>query len=595
MLKQIAMIAVAMIMVLSTVAAISAADVQPSANTVNVGNYTMSENVTTGAMYNVSFVNDNFEAQLANSVNATGVQVTSLLLSGMNADRVTNFGNMTIFTAGNENTLFFASASRNGVPSSVTVNLTSYARQVSLTLAQQSYIEEHSGSTMSTFLSNRIFEFSSNNSNFLVFSNQRAVMSDANHTLTFTSGSTQIGATTVGITSTAALKDTIENELGNHAGAPFTYNNVTGAVSGRFVSFNFNESTGLISNFGNNNSGFPVFTDIQASGNGSIGVNNPSPVYPTAQPIIVGGVFFYGNNTVVYQMHDNPSMVSNFYLSNGTLNLSVANGLNITVYKPIRDAVEHEALNVSNVNFTSVNLGDQYDMGASSTVIFLHNSTFRASLFVHGAVVTNSSGNLTITTNGTAHVTFVAPPGLQDLKRNVQDAIQNAIEHNRLAALVVLGSAGNGNSNLTVSYNGSMQISVQNVSSNSVTVKVNSLRHEGTNFAVFVPNGVISNSSKITLTFDSETITLSSSVNSVLNATSDVNASFYYISVNGGTLVVIHVPHFSSHTIQISTASSSPGNTGLPGLPGSDGLYVIAGIVVVIAVIAGVVVAKRRK
>lgn len=594
MLKHIAMVAVAVVMVLSAVSVVSTADPHLAPNAIKIGNYTMVENSTMNAVYNVSFVNDNYEATIVSSLNASGSPLLSGVMKLYNSDNAQQVGNLSVFNSGSENTVLFAIGSGTASASSMMLNLTSSASAISLTSAQQSYLQKHSGSVASTFLSNPIYKVEANGSAYIVFSNAAGSMSNGNLTLSYSGSSTLSGNLVLGISSISALKNTIENEVQHHEGSPFSYNNTTGVVSGRFVSLDFNSTTGVVSNYASPMLNSTIFTSIEASGNGTIGVNSPSPVYPTSQPIVVGGVMFYGNNTVVYQFHNNPSMVSNMFLSNGTMNLTVAGGLNVTTFRPQVDAVQHERLNSTTLNYTGVDLGDQFDVSASSTILFIHNSTIRASLFVHGASVNVTNGTISILTNGTAKISFVAPTGLQDMKKEVQQSIQYAIDHGKLAALVTLGSAGNYSTNLSVSYNSSMQISVQNVSSGSVTVKVDSAHHEGTNFAIYVPNGVISNNSRITLAFDGQTISLSSSVNSVVNATSTVNASFYYVSVSGGTLVVIHVPHFSTHTIQISTASASPGGN-LPGIGGINVIYIAAGIVGAIVVIAAVGLVRRRK
>ena len=596
MLKQIALIAVAMVMVLSAVS-VASADVNLPSNAVKVGNFVLSENTTTGAVYNLSFVNDNYEAAIASSVNATGNTVLKTGLSQFNTDNLKNMGNLTVFTAGNENTMFLATQAV-GSAASITMHLDAPVTKVNLTAAQKIFLQDHSGAIASSFLANNMYRISVNNTAFIIFASQNLNVANGTTNLTFVKSSGLLfNGVIVGVSSASALKDTIEKEVGQHGGFPFSYNNTTGAVRGRFVSLDFNTSSGVMSNYMQAQGNSTVFTSISASGNGTIGVNNPSPVYPTLQPIVAGNVFFYGNNTVVYQIHNNPSLVSNFYLSNGSLTFAVANGLNVSTYKPVKTDVGHEDLNSSSVNYTGVSLGDQYDVPASSTIVFIHNSTFKGSLFVHGAGVSvnNTTGTITLSTNGTAKVSFVAPPGLQDLKSTVRDAVQYAIDHGKLAALVVLGGPGNASSNLSVNYNNTMGVQIQNVKTGSVTVKVNSTLHEGTNFAIFVPNGVISNNSRITLTFDSQTITLSKTLGSVVNATSTTQATFYYVSVNGGTLVVVHVPHFSTHTIQISTASSTTGNTGFPSLTGQNGIYLAVGIAAVIAVIAGVSLARRRK
>lgn len=598
MLKQAALVAVVLLMVVSSVSVVTA-DANLGSNATQIGNFALYQNPTTGALYNLSFVNDNYEAVIASSVNATGNTVLKSSLSNYSSDNVKTMGNLTIFSAVNENTLIMTTQSvGTGSAASITLDLNAPVSKLNVTSAQHTYLQKNTGAVASSFLVNNMYEVSVNNTQFILFSTVNVSVANGSKTITFAkTGGQFFNQVFVGVSPVGALKDTIEKEIQKHDGPPFSYNNSTGMVTGRFVSFNLNPSSGVISNFMQMPDNATVFTSIQASGNGTIGANNPNPTYSNAQPIVAGSVFYYGNNTVVYQMHNNPSLVQNVFLSNGTLKYAVASGLNVSVFKPASRDVESEHLNSSTVNYTGVSLGDQFDIPAASTIVFIHNSTFKGSLFVHGAAISvnNTTNVISISTNGTAHVTFVAPPGLQNLAHPVRAAVQYAIDHGRLAALVVLGSAGNSSSNLSVSYNSSMQINVQNVSTGSITVKVGSSTHEGTNFAIFVPNNVISNNSKITLKFDSQVITLSSSVNNVVNATSSTQATFYYVKVSGGTLVVIHVPHFSQHTIQISTASSATSSPSPLSLSGHNGLYAALGVLVVVAAIAGVVLVRRKK
>ncbi len=596
MLKQLAMVAVAVIIALSAVSIATAdgnSNSLTSTNHVNVGNYLL-ENTTTNSPYNLSYVNDNAHILVATSVNATGQPITSTSVKLFNADNVRTLGNnLTAFTTGNENTLILATQGFTaGVTPSITLNLTTPARAVILNQMQSSFMSEHSGSLASTFYDNKIYTINDNGMSFLLFSNVKANLGNSNHTLTYSGQSSLSENVYVGLVSTSALRDSFENQIMDHNNA-FTYNNTTGSVSGKFLSFNFNNTTGVFTNLTSNITGNGIFTSMEASGNGTIGLNNLNPMFPTVSPILSGNLFFYGNSTVVYQIHDNPSLVSNILLSNGTLNLSVAKGINVTIYRPQITDVQHENLS-GNLNYTGVSLGDQFDVEASSTIVLLHNSTFRASLFAHHAKVSfnNTTSQLSLTTQSNAKITFVAPPGLQQISHPIANAIQYAVEHGKLAAMVVLGAPGVSNSNMSVSYNSTMNINIQNVNTNSVTIKVSSRSsHEGTNFGIFVPNGVIANNSKIVVTFDSKDTVTVSNISSVINATSSTQASIYKVSVNGGTLLVIHVPHFSNHTIQISAVNTQ---TGLPGLPGNDSLYVIGGTVVIVALI-GVGLAMRKR
>lgn len=595
MLKQLAMLTVAVVMVLSAVSIATADGISSSStNHVKIGNYLL-ENATQSGSYNLSYVNDNAHILVANSLNATGQSVAKTGLTQFNTDNLVSLGtNLTVFTSGNEKTLLLATHGTlaGGVTPSITLNLTAPVSQVVLNSRQTSFLSNHSGTLVSTFYSNNIYTFTTGGMSFLLYSSVRGSLSNSNATLTYSGLGALMGPVFVGIVSTTALKDMFESEIGDN-GNVFTYNNTTGAVSGKFVSFNFNGTSGVIANYATGLTHDTVFTSMSATGNGTIGLNSPNPEFPTVSPILAGNLFFFGNNTVVYQIHDNPSLVSNILLSNGTLNMSVAKGINITVYRPTQSDVQHE--NTTNLNYTSAGLGDQFDIGASSTIVLLHNSTFRASLFAHHATVSvnNTTGLISISTQGNAKISLVAPPGLQQISQPLSKAIQYAVENGKLAALVVLGTPGGNNTNMSVNYNSTMAISVQNVNANSVTIRVGSTSsHEGTNFGIFVPNGVIANNSKIVVKFDSKNTVTVSNISSVINATSTTQASIYKVSVSGGTLIVIHVPHFSNHTIEISTGSTQ---TGLPGLPGNDAVYVIGGAIVVVALIGVGLSMRRRK
>lgn len=589
MANRIALVAIALMMVTSAVSVVATADTQGGHQSMGLGNFSFNDNATTSTILNLTYKNDNVNAVVSSSIVTKGTASNLAALSNSDFSKKT-LNNVTVFTTGNENVLLFATTGSSLLSNpTMAFNLNGNVTQMKLTAAQKLYIEQHTNNKLINYASNQMYKVTVNNTTFYLFSNTDSTLSGNNityHSSSFATGSNLI----VGVTSANWLKNTIEHEVSNDNRA-FSYNNTTGMLSGSYISLQFNSSTGLINNYTDMLANVSVFSQISAEGNGSIGNGNPGPVFPTSQPIVAGSVFYFANNTAVYQVHDNPVALSNFYLSNGTMNFSVASNLNISTYNPPGEDGSHSNLSSNITNYSNVDLGDQYDV-QSSSIVFLHNSTFSGSLFVRGANVTVNGSNVIVSTSGIAHITFAAPPGLQHIRKNVENDIQYAINHGRLAALVVLGSHGLGNSNVSMNYNGSVQVAVQNVSTNKVFVQVSSKTHEGNNIAIFVPNNVISNSSKITMKFDNQTITLSSNMGNVINATSTTNASFYYMSVKGGTLVIIHVPHFSTHTIEIVNASAV---STTPTLPKGDALYIGLGIVGIIAIVAGVSLSRRRK
>ncbi len=594
MANKIAMIAIVLIMTISVMSVAAMAATGNSIQSKSIGNYSFTDNTTTSTVYNLSYKTDSGSQLIANSVTTAGTN-TSLSLSSGDDSSTLALQNVTLSSGSDGNVLLFSAGAYGTIGSpvapSMSLNLSGNVSKVALTAYQSDYLSTHSSGIMASFVSNQMYEVQTNGSNFYVFSNSPSTQT--NNVIVFQNSSAATPLI-VGISSSEALKDKIHQEIGSHPYNRFFYNNTTGQLTGRFISLQFNTTTGAINNFTDSQLNTQVFSSITTAGNGTIGGNYPGPIFPTSQPIVVGSVFFYANNTAVYQVHDNPSMVSDFYLSNATTTLQVSAGLNVSIFKPTKTDLSgssNPTLGTSLTNYTNVNLGDQYDVESSPTVVFIHNSTFTSSLFVNGATVTVNGNTVQIHANKTAHMTFIAPPGIQGKGITVRSALEYGINHGRIAAVIVLGQPGQTQSNLSVNYNSSVQISVQNVATNSVSLKVSGKTHEGTNIAIFVPNGVINANSSITVKFDNKSITLSSGVNGVINATSTTHASFYSEKVNGGTLIILHVPHFSTHTVQISTASGSPKAP----LGNGTVLYIGLGAVAVIGILAGIALRRRNK
>ena len=127
---------------------------------------------------------------------------------------------------------------------------------------------------------------------------------------------------------------------------------------------------------------------------------------------------------------------------------------------------------------------------------------------------------------------------------------------------------------------------MQHAYQNRVQVQLSSQTQQGANIAIFIPNSVISNGSQFTLKLDNQVMTQLQDANGLLNSTSQNQAQYFIQAVNGGTLVIIHTPHFSTHTLEINGTSTTP-TSGFPYL------WLGIGVVVVIAVIALVLAIGR--
>ena len=132
------------------------------------------------------------------------------------------------------------------------------------------------------------------------------------------------------------------------------------------------------------------------------------------------------------------------------------------------------------------------------------------------------------------------------------------------------------------------------VSNGQVKIAVSSTSHHGTNVAFFVNKTFLNASSgKIYVSFDGNSITLTSTLNGTLTVNSSTNAYYAVVPEQGGYLVVVHVPHFSNHTIVISDTSLSTSPSNLPVTLSPLELGIVG--VAVVAVIAGIVVVIRRR
>lgn len=597
MANKLALVAIASLLLLSTVSVAASADTVDNSHQSmqQLGNFYFSDNATTSSVYNVTYHNDNRNAMVINSAITSGANASGLPVMQGADGNVLNLDNVTMATGGSENMLLFATTDASlHTASKMDFNMTANVSRVNLQNYGNMKLGDKSSELLSTFLSSPVYKVSANGSSFLVFSNAQSVTATGNM-LNYSGVAPLQPALIVGVMPMNALKDKLQNEIHFEQNQKLSYNNTTGLVSGMFLNFTFNSTTGAIMNFNDVMANATVFNSISASGNGTIGSSFPGSMIP--QAVVAGNVFFYGNNTAVYQVHNNPSMVSNFFVSNGTMNFTLPTGVNATVYNPPRTDDAHASLSANSSALTNVSMGDQYDVQSQGSIVFLQNSSFNAELFVHGANVTLNGSRISVRTNGTAHMTFLAPPGIQKMKKDFREHLQYGIDHGKLAALVTISDLQNGSSNLSMSYNSTMHLSIDKVLKNSITMSVGSSVHHGTDFAIFVPNKIINATSSLKVKFDGHLATYGGNLSQAFNASTQSNttATYYTAHVNGGSIVVIHVPHFSNHTIQVYSSTGSNGGSPLNNIfSGSNLLYIAIGVVVV-AIFGSVAAVARRK
>ncbi len=605
--KMIMVIAMVVIMSGSAVALAGAyATSSPAPVMKNIGNYTF-DYYSNGTITNVSYSGSDSAGNviLANEVTASGSNLTSPYGFSQMQDNQASFSlkNMTFLSGQDSNTLIMMTGMSSSSKATQDFTFNGTVTRISGTFDMKnsdSFSGMFSTQTDISFSSSfALYELANQNfSGYFISNGATQALSTSHNSLSVNSTS---GILISGFVASGNFKDIMEKYMHEHDyGNKFTYNSSTGNVTGRFVNFNFNNETGVISNYSSNGSYHSlIFNSIASSGNGSIGNASMFPAFKTGIPMTYGSLFFYANSSYIYTVHDNPALQLDMILNNGTMKLNISSSLTITNLSRIGGIASPQAhmnatsvtQNMSTQDGAQLEFEQQFQRG--TYLYYIHNSTFRGMLGISGGNVTfNATDNIiTIKTAEVAMVHFLAPPGLNQVPAGVFSHVEYAMERGRVAAQVAIDSLNNTAVNYTMLFNNSLSMKINSIANGKVQIAVGSSEHAGTNLVFFL-NQSFMNSGKIYVYFDGHLANLSS-ISTAINATSSTSAYYGYEQVNGGYLVVIHVPHFSDHNITISDSviSSSPGTSPLP-LSALD-LAIIA--VVVVAVIAGIVLAVRKK
>lgn len=551
-----------------------------SANVVaeQMGDFYFSYDNVTSTLYNVEYKNTNYTINTADSIASSGRHAPAPQSGkGLTAD-ILQLDNVTVkATEDNDMLLLSTTNSSAAQIPTITINLPGVASNLTLTSSQRAAILENCNLLISSFIENPIYRLNVTDGFIYYFSNSPSELSNGSRTIVFQNNSFTPGTPlVVGITPSGTIKYSMEKQKQsfNLSLDPLTYDPGTGDVTGTYLSMNFDPSTGIISDYTNLYTGTKVFDQIYSTGNGSIGGGFIGPLFPEMEPMLIGSVFYYANNTAVYQIHNSLSTMGNFFIDNGTAFFNVDSALNVTIFNPIQNAVGPGHKYGSNYSdFSDLGLGNQFMVQAAPTIVVISNDNFRGELFVHEGTVTVAGNTISISSSSVSHITFVAQVWFLQAQLEVRNQLQYAIQHGMLGAMVSVGPNGPSEANSTTYYNSSMQLTVQNMVTNRFQIQLESRLQHGTSLAVFIPNEVMKNNSQFTLRYDNQEMVKANSMNGVLNSTSQNQSAYFLTPVNGGTLVVLNVPHFTTHTFEISATS----NAGA----GNLWLYVIVTVVVI--------------
>ncbi len=380
-------------------------------------------------------------------------------------------------------------------------------------------------------------------------------------------------------------------------GARLMYNATTGNISGRFLTANFNSTTGVFSNITYNLTSTQLISKMYANGTTAFGTS-PFTQWFTNNVNVIGNLFMYANASSFLVMHNNPTIETNMMVYNGTINIYVPTGATIynTSSNPQVSTTANASLNAqANTSiFTNSNLALNTMVNFNNTVnagrqmIIIDNNGTIAMLFVHNGSfkITGHEISISSAKGKPVFVNMVVPPGMQKITDNstFMHGIMNGIISSEIDLNMVNGTL----TNSTLYYNSSLHMAFTGKTSSTESFDVNSSVNHHTIVAIFIGNNVTTNTGHAYVKFDGK-IASYVTVSTLMNETSSSNAYYSYVNSSSGMYVLMYIPHFSNHTIEVSDVPFKAVNN-------YTEYYIIGGIIAIIAIIGvALYTIKKRK
>ena len=379
-------------------------------------------------------------------------------------------------------------------------------------------------------------------------------------------------------------------------GARLNYNATTGNISGRFLTANFNSATGVFSNITYNTTSTQLISKMYANGT-SYSIVTPRISF-IQNTNVIGNLFMYANASSFLVMHNNPTIETNMMVYNGTIDIYVPTGATIynTSSNPQVNSTANASLNAqANTNiFTSSNAALYTMVNFNNTVnagrqmIIIDNNGTIAMLFVHNGSfkITGHEISISSAKGKPVLVNMVVPPGMQKITDNstFMHGIMNGIISSEIDLNMVNGTL----TNSTLYYNSSLHMVFTGKTSSTESFDVNSSVNHHTIVAIFIGNNVTTNTGHAYVKFDGK-IASYVTVSTLMNETSSSNAYYSYVNSSSGMYVLMYIPHFSNHTIEVSDVPFKAVNN-------YTEYYIIGGIIAIIAIIGvALYTIKKRK
>jgi len=418
------------------------------------------------------------------------------------------------------------------------------------------------------------------------------------------SSGSQANSPAMGVSGSASghLNDSIYKHFGHNYGARLMYNSTTGNITGRYITANFNSTTGVLSNVTYNMTSTVLISKMYSNGTTiagfpiDLGFHN----FFGNMAYRLGNMFIMVNGTSFYVLHNNPSLESNMMVR-GNLTLEIPSSAhiyntsnNIQVSTGANSSLNAQAniTALGNVNMTAhvmvnfnntINVGRQMiviDNNGTIAMLFIHNGNFK----ITGNNITGYNITITRIDSGPVLVNMVVPPGLQKMPSN--SMLVSNIMKGRISSEISLNYVNGTIANSTINYNSSTHFTYTGKTSSTASFDINSTVNHHTIVTVFIGNHVMNNTGHAYVKFDGKIATYVS-MSTLVNETSSTHAYYSYTNTSSGMYVSMYVPHFSNHTMVISNKPFQNNYTEY---------YIIGGIIAAIAIIGVAAYAiKKRK
>ncbi|MFQ5837250.1 MAG: hypothetical protein ACE5HJ_00530 [Thermoplasmata archaeon] len=373
------------------------------------------------------------------------------------------------------------------------------------------------------------------------------------------------------------------------------------AVSGTFVSFEFDETSGTISNYAlssgdDGGTTVTVFT--------SVTIENFSTEFAPmdgAQIYAMGAMFTALGAYASVRAIDNPAgnlAIANVGLLGGGTDFDgdvggIGDMQMMEQYVDAQNTVEFTLDPALEATFE----GGQ--PGTGGGFVNITGDNFRGFIFVSGGSIEVVNDVITVKLKGPQATFFHGLPllGMIAAEEMFESEMAESAAEGHVGARIELGLETSGQVRMvTTPFRTSFQVSVQTAMQNKVSLDLTSSQPEGAIVVVVIGNDLIELDKEIRVLLDGNGVEQAASLELLVQAKSQGTAQpmVYLLKTSDSLKLSIYVPGFSTKTLTVETVEPAPGETTIGDLLSGSALWIVVGIAAVIIILGAIAAVRRR-